>query len=193
MTEVLAKQHGLESYLRSSDTGSSVNAGVKVSILSDFAHINLRGDASDDEFLASAEKVLQQPLPLATNSSRLRGEQRIFWLGPNEWLIIAPGKDRLDTRALKFANDISGGQVVLRLSGAAVEQLLAKGCTLDLAADKFAVGSCAQAGLAKAAVLIARIDDAGSFDIVVRRSFAEYLVKWLHSAGREFGIDFSAR
>lgn len=192
MTEVLARRHGLESYLRSSVHGSPVNAGVKVSILSDLAHINLRGDASDAEFLASAEKVLQQPLPLAANSSQLCGEQRVFWLGPNEWLIVAPGKDRFDLRALKYANDISGGQIVLRLSGAVVGQVLAKGCTLNLADDKFAVGTCAQAGLAKASVLISRIDDAGSFDIVVRRSFAEYLVKWLHSAGREFGVAYSS-
>ncbi len=192
MTELMTRQHGLESYLRGLPANGSRKPGVKVSILSDLAHINLRGDADDLEFLAAAESVFSHPLPLAANSSQLRGEQRVFWLGPNEWLIVAPGDDRPDVRTLKYANDVSGGQIALRLSGAATKQVLAKGCTLDLANEKFTVGMCAQAGIAKASTLIARIDDAGSFDVIVRRSFAEYLLKWLRNAGSEFGIDFDA-
>ena len=69
--------------------------------------------------------------------------------------------------------------------------LLAKGCTLDLHPDEFKAGECAQTGLAKANVLIARIAAPEGFELLVRRTFADYLVQWLHHAGREFEIDFA--
>ncbi len=87
-------------------------------------------------------------------------------------------------------NDVSGGNVVLRLSGARTRQLFAKGCTLDFHPDVFNVGECAQSGLGKAAVLFGLVDDAPTFDVIVRRSFADYLVKWLRHSGSEYGIEF---
>lgn len=198
MTDATNKRHGLESCL--SDRPARSNAAVTVSIVAHFGHISLRGDASDTEFLELAEKILQQELPIVANTTSVDGEHRIYWLGPDEWLIVT-SDDQLaklyrrlvDEMSLQnvAVNDLSGGQVTMRLSGAA-ESLLSKGCTLDLAVGRFPVGSCAQSGLAKASVLISRIDDAGSFDIVVRRSFAEYLMKWLRTAGQEFGIDIHA-
>ena len=88
-------------------------------------------------------------------------------------------------------NDVSGGNVALRLQGAATRDLFAKGCTLDFHPDVFGVGQCAQSGLGKAAVLFGQLDDAPTFELIVRRSFAGYLVKWLHHAGREYGIEFA--
>jgi sarcosine oxidase subunit gamma len=59
---------------------------------------------------------------------------------------------------------------------------LAKGCTLDFHPRVFRPGTCAQSGLAKANVLIRLGDDPDSFDVVVRRSFADYLLRWLRHA-----------
>ena len=87
-------------------------------------------------------------------------------------------------------NDLSGGQILLRLSGARVEKLLAKGCPIDLHENAFPAGACAQSGLAKANILIARVDATGTFDVVVRRSFSDYLLNWLAHAGSADGIDF---
>jgi sarcosine oxidase subunit gamma len=199
MTDTTINRHGLESFLRDRPAGS--NAVVTISILMGLGHINLRGNPGSSEFLSLANKILQQELPVVANTTSVNGEQRIYWLGPDEWLIVTPD-DRvaalcrrlLDEMSLLSiaVNDLSGGQIVLRVSGAGAEKLLSKGCTLDLAAERFPVGSCAQSGLAKAAGLIARVDDAGSFYIVIRRSFSEYLMKWLHNAGQEFGIDIHA-
>lgn len=153
----------------------------------DLGHINLRGSADDDRFVEGAARALGQPLPLQPNTLT-QSEHRVYWLGPDEWQIVAP-PDRAASLVAQledeFAgqhvaiNDLSGGQVALHLSGGDVPALLAKGCTLDLHASAFQVGGCAQSGLAKANVLLGYIDAAPVYEIIVRRSFSEYLQHWL--------------
>jgi sarcosine oxidase subunit gamma len=153
----------------------------------DLGHINLRGNADDDQFVKGAAEVLGQGLPLQPNTVT-RSEHRVYWLGPDEWQIVTP-LDRAASRVAQLEkqlagqhvaiNDLSGGQVALHLSGGDVPALLAKGCTLDLHASVFRVGSCAQSGLAKANVLLGYIDAAPVYEIIVRLSFSEYLLHWL--------------
>ena len=76
-------------------------------------------------------------------------------------------------------NDLSGGQIAIHLSGSDVPDLLAKGCTLDLHPSVFGVGACAQSGLAKTIVLLGHIDKAPVYELIVRRSFSEYALRWL--------------
>ncbi len=57
--------------------------------------------------------------------------------------------------------------------------MLAQGCSLDL--DRLAPGGCAQTLLARAQVLLYRVD-AGTFGILVRPSFTPYLREWLQDA-----------
>lgn len=95
------------------------------------------------------------------------------------------------SRSHTAVNDISGGQVALVIEGNDTREILSKGCTLDLHPSVFTAGSCAQSGLAKANVLLACLDDAPSFMIVVRRSFADYLCRWLLRAARPGGAGFS--
>jgi len=153
----------------------------------DVGHINLRGNADDDGFLKGAAEVLGQGLPLQPNTLT-RSEHRVYWLGPDEWQIVtAPDRaaslvgqleDQLAGQPIAI-NDLSGGQVALHLSGGDMPALLAKACTLDLHASVFQLGGCAQSGLAKANVLLGYIDAAPVYEIIVRRSFSEYLLHWL--------------
>lgn len=171
---------------------------VTAAICTDVACINLRGDATDAKFCKAVEGALGQPLPLEPNTTT-RGAHCVYWLGPDEWL-ISTGRGKREQVLVRLAdslsglhvavNDVTGGNVVLQLKGAQTRNLLAKGCTLDLHPSEFAVGSCAQSGLAKANVLLGLADDAPTFDVIVRRSFADYTVKWLQHAGREYGIVF---
>ena len=89
--------------------------------------------------------------------------------------------------------DVSGGQIVLQLSGPKVRDVLAKGCTLDFHPRSFKPGQCAQSGLAKAPMLVAMTDDQPSYSIVVRRSFADYAALWLDHAAAEFGIVWTCK
>ena len=128
------------------------------------------------------------------------GTQRIYWLGPNEWLVVCRISDGPDLMAglreslsgqHASVTDVTGGQIAMQLSGTGVRDVLAKGCTLDFHPDIFTVGNCAQSGLAKANVLIGLVDDQPTFEIVVRRSFAEYLALWLRHAAGEYRVSFS--
>lgn len=158
-------------------------------------HINLRGDPGDARFATAAERALGAALPTAPNTTRVAGDIVVYWLGPDEWLAVTPGeREREIVDALRSALDdvhssvtpVTGGQTILVLRGAHVRDLLAKGCPFDLHSPAFRAGACAQTHLAKAGVLLRPVGD-DAIEIVVRRSFADYLYKWLETAAAEYG------
>jgi sarcosine oxidase subunit gamma len=159
-------------------------------------HINLRGNASDPAFRESVARVLGTALPTAPNTTSAGEHCTAYWLGPDEWLVVTPGEREAGFAAgLRKAlegihasvTEVSGGQTILVLRGAAVRDLLAKGSPFDLHAPAFAPGACAQTHLAKAAVLLRPLPDDG-MEIIVRRSFADYLWSWLEVAAAEYGL-----
>jgi len=199
MTELPARHHPLESFFRTVPATDDGRAEVEIKIRPNLDYINLRGDPADARFATAVAEILQQELPLVANTMR-GGPISIFWLGPDEWLIVTRaghgaalavslGDTVSDFHA--SVNELHGGQIALRLSGPRSVEILAKGCTLDLHARSFAAGDCAQTGLGKANVLIGKVSEDPVFDVIVRRSFAEYLANWLKTAGAEFGVRFS--
>ena len=185
MSEAVRSRHGLESFLDEAGARAAENGAARITVRGDLGHVNLRGAATDPAFVSAVEGAIQQPLPLQTNTVS-QGERRVFWLGPDEWLVVAAGQqvagvvERLEQATSTMhasVNDQSGGQVALMLEGPRSRELLAKGCTLDLHPQAFGPGACAQSGLAKANVLLGVLDDAPTFIIVVRRSFADYLCR----------------
>ena len=85
-------------------------------------------------------------------------------------------------------NDISSGQTIIRLRGPRARDLLSKGCPLDLHPRVFGPGQCAQSHIGKSNALIIQVDDAPTYDIIVRRSFADYLARWMLHSGMEYDI-----
>ena len=158
-------------------------------------YINLRGRPDNAQFMQAAAKVLGTELPVTVNTWLLSGEFKIYWLGPDEWLIVTPadGQGALENslrQALheQFCSitDVSSGQTMLRISGDKARSMLQKGCSFDLHPREFKPGQCAQTLLAKAGVMIAMMDDSPVFELVVRRSFSDYLGLWLLDAAQEF-------
>jgi sarcosine oxidase subunit gamma len=191
------RHNALGQFLHNTTVGD--NSSVTVKVNPNLDYINLRGDPASKKFVSAVNKVLRHDLPLEANTFS-SGMSTAFWLGPDEWLITSPAGDRPTLPTLlddalqgmhASMNVLTGGQVAMRISGEHAAALLAKGCTLDLHPKKFMVGQCAQTGLAKASVLICKVDDAPTFDVIARRSFAEYLAIWLERAGSEFGIQFT--
>ncbi|MGI9015673.1 MAG: sarcosine oxidase subunit gamma [Euzebya sp.] len=87
------------------------------------------------------------------------------------------------------AVDMTHVRAVLRLSGDAAAQVLAKVCGLDLSDAMFATGSAGRTLVAHIAAEVVRDDDEGpSYLLVVSRSFAEHLHQVVLEAGQEFGI-----
>jgi len=156
-------------------------------------HINLRGDAADAGFASAVERVLGTPLPTTPNTVAAGREGVVYWLGPDEWLLVTPGeREGVVASTLRGAlgdvfssvTEIGSGQTLIVLQGPTVRDLLAKECPFDLAAPSFAPGACAQTRLAKAAVLLRPLDG-DAMELIVRRSFADYLWTWLVDAAAE--------
>lgn len=165
-------------------------------------HLNLRGDARDARFGDAVEKVLGVAPPVAANTVNESAQGAVYWLGPDEWLAVVSG-DRTEAVEAQLraalagvrsaVTDVSSGQTVVVLRGSAARDVLGKGCPLDLHPKVFAVGQCAQSHLAKAGILVRPIPPAGAcedgaYEIVFRRSFADYVWAWLGDAAAEYGF-----
>ena len=158
-------------------------------------YLNLRGKAGNTAFLAALLKVLGCEPPLEPNTMIESGDYRIYWLGPDEWLVITPmeqqSKVQADIRAaLKgvFSSvvDNSSGLTMVEISGDSASNLLATDCPLDLHPNVFKAGRCAQTRLAKAGMTIAPMRDGSGFEVIIRRSFADYLLLWMQDAAVAF-------
>ncbi len=173
------------------------DATLKLQRLTDVGYINLRGVANSPEFADAVAKATGLTLPVEPNTVAT-DEHDIYWLGPDEWMLV--GEHAETSRivvALREAlsrqhaavNDLSGGYIAYRLSGHKARTLLSKGCALDLHPSVFSPGACAQTGLAKASVIMRPLGGEAGFDVLLRRSFSDYLWQWLLRAGREYRIE----
>ena len=177
--------------------GASLTAGpLTLNEMPVPGQINLRGQASDAAVAKAVARVLGCELPVVANTVVAGGELSVLWLGPDEWLVLtAPGAEAGTSAGLSEAlagqhcavTDVTGNRALLRLSGAPAREVLAKGCSLDLHPSRFAPGQCAQTLLARSGIILSQIDDAPSYDILPRRSFAEYTWRWLEDAMAEYG------
>lgn len=192
------REHPAFDFLLDSPAGQqartvTAKSGIQIEVQPYRHHINLRGNPDDEEFIATCEQALNQSIPKIANHLS-RDTHTIFWLGPNEWLLITEQSNVADRLTSALADqhssvtDLSGGQILLQLTGQHACDLLAKGCTLDFHPRHFQPGHCAQSGLAKTSMLIGLLDDAPTFQIVIRRSFADYAARWLDHAGHEYGL-----
>jgi sarcosine oxidase subunit gamma len=153
--------------------------------------LNLRLDA---EAPAAVEvgKVLGGPLPTVPCTASRFGEVEVLWLGPNEWLVLAPaGSEQQLAAGLQEAladehgavTDVSAQRTAVQLSGTAARDVLTRGCSIDLHPKITPVGSCVQTLLAQTGVVIVVHDETASdFLVLVRASFADYLASWLIDA-----------
>ena len=151
--------------------------------------VNVRGDLRDTTFVSAAESVIGCKLPDAPNTTSQGAAYDVLWLGPDEWLArSATAHSAAETAPLESklrdafkglyaaAVDIGSGYTVLEISGTRTREVLSRGCPLDLHPGLFAVGQCAQSHYFKASLTLVPTG-ADSFDLVIRRSFADYFVK----------------
>ena len=161
-------------------------------------HLNLRGDGRDDGFSAGVSEVLGIPLPTEPGHYHCNHEHSLHWLGPDEWMLVSQAGALTLEAALRqrltghiSIVDLSGGQALINMRGSntAVQTMLKKSSVYDFAGwpsaqtDK---GCCVQTTFAKATAVVSNKSD-GSFDLIIRRSFADYIARWLLDAGQEFG------
>ncbi|MFE4966829.1 sarcosine oxidase subunit gamma [Streptomyces sp. NPDC056660] len=173
----------------------SSRGALRLAELPFLAQVNVRldakGPAADAVGLA-----LGLQLPLEPDTVVHAGEVTAVWLGPDEWLVVGrPGTERdLESRIRTAAGDeqlaatdVSAQRTTLLVGGPRARDLLAHGCALDLHPRAFGPGRCAQTTLARTqVVLVARDETRAGFWVLVRSSFAGYLVDWLLDAAVEY-------
>lgn len=178
-------------------SASPAEAGVTLREQPFLGYINLRGDIDDTAFGDAVRKVIGLDLPAEPNTFVENDRCTAIWLGPNEWYVTVQAGSEHDTveqleNALAgqhFAvNALESGLTTVNISGPSARDLLQKGCTLDLHPRAFGEGQCAQTLVAKTGVLILCRGAEPSFDLVVRRSFADYLFLWIEDTAHEFGL-----
>ncbi|MEV0321073.1 sarcosine oxidase subunit gamma [Streptomyces sp. NPDC050658] len=144
----------------------------------------------------AVEEYLGYGLP-GPGDSRLDTPVEALWLGPDEWLLVAPaGRAAELVAGLRAAigdafgsvTDTSAHRTVLALSGDLVPDVLAHGCALDLDPRGTGAGACRTTLLAQAGVtLVVREEGPRSVRLFVRSSFAGYLAAWLADVCVEYG------
>jgi sarcosine oxidase subunit gamma len=184
------------------DVGS---AAVRLSEKTLPAAVNLRGDPQDADFLGAVRGVLELDLPLRPNTVATSASLAVLWLGPDEWLAVqhdaTPDAElrlaaRLrDALAGRHASVVEVGEqyCCVAVAGEKARDLIMKGCPLDLHPRVFGgVGHCAQSHLSKTAIILQQVspgeDGEPAFELYVRRSFADYLWRWLEDAAREYVV-----
>jgi sarcosine oxidase, subunit gamma len=152
------------------------------------ARFVLRGDG---EAAVRAGAALGMVVPTAPLSSSVEGESAALWLGPDEWLLLAPSADAsaLAGRLAKTIAghphslvDVSHRQVALSLGGRLAARVLSSGCPLDLGLKAFPVGMVARTLFHKAELVLWRRPE--GFHCEVWRSFAPYVAGHLAEARR---------
>jgi sarcosine oxidase subunit gamma len=203
MAETYQRQSPL-AHLQLAAAGTSVpeESGVVMREHAHRAMVTLRGDASDAAFRSAVEETVGVVPPTQALSAVKKGQRTILWMGPDEWLVVAPAEERESlpgklTDALAAlhgaAVEVGESMTVIALAGTRARDVLAKGCTIDLHPGAFGAESVVRTRLAKTGVILHRTSDAPSpqaptYEVYVHRSFADYAWRWLEDASLEYGV-----
>ena len=121
-----------------------------------------------------------------------------IWLSPDEWLIASQTHDftaaaNMIKSALKnifFTTvNVTDSRSIFAVTGENSQEILSKGCTIDLHPTIFKAGHVANTILANTPVIIQRVKtnhNFDSFDIFVFRSYAYHLWSWFEDASKEY-------
>lgn len=176
------------------DTLAQLPTGLEVRELPFLTQLTLRlqpGSPAAQAVEASLGITLPGPL-----RAEMSGDVKVLWMGPDEWLLVAPEGRQHDLvaqlrsaigDAFATVTDVSAQRTTLALSGHLVRTVLAHGCAIDLDPRVTPVGSCLTTVLAQAPItLVVRGEAASSVWLLVRSSFASYLATWLVDACTEY-------
>ena len=158
-------------------------------------HLIIRGSASD-QALVQQISALGLTLPVEPLTSSEAGQRVIRWLSPDEWLLTLPAEQTTATEAHLATSlgdqcavvDVSGGQTLVMLNGSKAEELLRKSSSYDFHPSHFPPGKVVTTTFAQTQATIRRTGTE-QFELVLRRSFADYLWRWIRDAAAEYGLD----
>ena len=134
---------------------------------------------------------LNFPSPLKSTSN---SNTRILWLGPNNWLVFSSVLNLIKKEKNKFnetnfvITDISHSRTIIELEGSLVNEVLKKGCPLDI--NSLKDGDCANSVYNGIIITVDFIsDNLKKVRISCLRSYGESLHHSITDACLEFGYE----
>lgn len=173
-------------------SGARSSAGLRVCDLTPLAKVLVR---------VAAGGVLAQSLGCGFGRSARDGDGNlVVGSGPGEWLILAPSGhvdavisklEAVESDQLTTLVDMTHFAVVLRLTGEAAPDLLAKVCAIDLSDRTTPNGAAFRSSVARLGTNVVRddLDGERSYLLYGDRSSGQFLLEALMDAGEEFGIE----
>jgi len=175
--------------------GTMNKGGIHLSEKPLLGFLTLRCHSQERVQINVVETVLGVTFPITPLTSDESGACSIQWVSPDEWLIIVPGADVFNIEILlreKLSGHYSlvngsGGLTVIALSGDNTIDLLKKCSPIDFHLSNFPIGKVVSTVFAKSNAIIRR-KGLHQFELVIRRSFADYIWSWILDASNEFGL-----
>ena len=145
----------------------------------------------NSDFDISKVKVDGLNLPSSLKSSS-NSNTRLLWLGPDNWLVFSSNLNLIEKEKKQFSEldfaitDISHSRAIIELEGNLVNEVLKKGCPLDI--NSFKEGDCANSVYNGITVTIDFVsDNPKKVRISGLRSFGESLHHSITDSCLEFG------
>jgi sarcosine oxidase subunit gamma len=174
--------------------------GVWANEIALLSYICLRGDSNNAAFTKAAKKVLGETLPTLPCSLIGTPWGNIYWFSPDEWLIVCPREKRAELQhALQSALvgvhsqvvDNSGGYTSVILRGKHADDVLQHCTVYDLHSltENKVVGTT----FGKSSMFLHRHNDGqnSAYVLIFRRSFADYIWRYLERAATPYGFGIS--
>lgn len=182
--------------LRADFETGSVRGVVEISEVAFLTMVGLRASRSSDAGQRVA--AVTGGLPAICGSVSGTGDTSVLWLGPEEFLVVAPREAHESLgggliQALREALGDGAGQVVdlsanrttFELTGPRARAVLEKGCSLDLHPRVLKAGTALSTEVGNIPVVLWKTGEE-TFRLFPRASFADFLGRWLLDAMREY-------
>jgi sarcosine oxidase, subunit gamma len=167
--------------------------GVWANEIKLLGYISLRGSTQNAVFTKAAKSALGESLPILPCSLIGTPWGNIYWLSPDEWLIVCVREKRIELQhALQAALvgvhsqavDNSGGYTSVILQGKHADDVLQHCTVYDLHSltENKVVGTT----FGKSSLFLHRQSD--GYQLTFRRSFADYIWRYLERAATPYGF-----
>lgn len=165
---------------------------VSITVLPPEARLAVRASGEAARIIGNAFSLA---LPTMACRAAVYEARAALWLGPDEWLLIAPDgelpalidwiAEALGTTPASLV-DVSDRNLAIELKGAQAAEAINAFNPLDLSLEAFPVGMCVRTVFGKAEIVLWR-RGMETFRIEVWRSFAPYVLGCLDEATMEYG------
>jgi sarcosine oxidase subunit gamma len=172
--------------------------GVWASEVALSGFISLRGESASGAFVDAASRALGVSLPVKPCSFTEAGDIKVIWMSPDEWLVICARNARealiatLETSLAGVRSQVadnSGAYTQVLLTGANARDVLSNCTVYDV--DHLDDGKVVGTTFGKSSLYLHR--EGRGFCLIFRRSFADYIWRFLVRAASPYGFGIALR